>query len=52
MQEHLRAWLGDPQGRDQYATYRGDDVSIHWHGKPSQSEVAYERPPVKDKVRI
>ncbi|EJF62267.1 translation initiation factor eIF-3b [Dichomitus squalens] len=42
--EHLRAWLGDPQGRDQYATYRGDDVEIHWHGKPSQCEVAYSKP--------
>jgi len=39
----LRAWLGDPQGRDQYVTYRGDDVEVHWHGKPSQSEVAYNR---------
>ena len=43
MQEHLRAWLGDPQGRDQYATYRGDEVEIHWHGKPSQCEVAYSK---------
>ncbi|KAF8591896.1 translation initiation factor eIF-3b [Ramaria rubella] len=42
--EHLRAWLGDDQGRDQYVTYRGDDVAIHWHGKPSTTEVAYERP--------
>ncbi|PCH40766.1 translation initiation factor eIF-3b [Wolfiporia cocos MD-104 SS10] len=42
--EHLRAWLGDPQGRDQYATYRADEVEIHWHGKPSQCEVAFSRP--------
>lgn len=41
-QEHLRAWLADPQGRDQYVTYRGDDVEIHWHGKPSQSELAHK----------
>ncbi|KAI0686490.1 translation initiation factor eIF-3b [Cytidiella melzeri] len=41
--EHLRAWLGDPQGRDQYATYRGEEVQIHWHGKPSQCEIAHER---------
>ncbi|KAL5495196.1 PRT1 [Sanghuangporus weigelae] len=41
--EHLRAWLADPQGRDQYVTYRQDDVTVHWHGKPSQSGVAYER---------
>ena len=43
VQEHLRAWLGDSQGRDQYATYRGDEVEVHWHGKPSQCEVAHER---------
>ncbi|KAF9240876.1 translation initiation factor eIF-3b [Melanogaster broomeanus] len=41
--EHLRAWLADPQGRDQYVTYRGDDVEIHWHGKPSQCEIAYSK---------
>ncbi|THH20860.1 hypothetical protein EW146_g583 [Bondarzewia mesenterica] len=41
--EHLRAWLADPQGRDQYATYRGDEVEVHWHGKPSQCEVAYAK---------
>ncbi|KAG6829213.1 hypothetical protein H0H92_005278 [Tricholoma furcatifolium] len=40
--EHLRAWLGDPQGRDQYVTYRHEDVEIHWHGKPSQSELAFK----------
>ncbi|KAH9927290.1 translation initiation factor eIF-3b [Fomitopsis serialis] len=42
--EHLRSWLGDLQGRDQYATYRGDEVEIHWQGKPSQCEVAFSRP--------
>ncbi|KAH8096621.1 translation initiation factor eIF-3b [Cristinia sonorae] len=41
--EHLRAWLGDPQGRDQYVTYRGDEVEIHWHGKPSQCETAFSK---------
>jgi len=41
-QEHLRAWLADPQGRDQYVTYRGEDVEIYWHGKPSQCEIAYK----------
>lgn len=42
LQEHLRAWLADSLGRDQYVTYRGDEVSIRWHGRPSQCEVAYE----------
>ncbi|KAL4071027.1 translation initiation factor eIF-3b [Scleroderma citrinum] len=41
--EHLRAWLADPQARDQYVTYRGDDVEIHWHGKPSQCDIAYSK---------
>ncbi|KAL4245822.1 translation initiation factor 3 subunit B [Abortiporus biennis] len=41
--EHLRAWLGDPQGRDQYVTYRGDEVEVFWHGKPSQCESAYKK---------
>ncbi|KAJ3570248.1 hypothetical protein NP233_g4527 [Leucocoprinus birnbaumii] len=40
--EHLRAWLADPQGRDQYVTYRGEEVLIHWHGKPSQYEIAHK----------
>jgi translation initiation factor 3 subunit B len=47
LQEHLRAWLADLQGRDQYVTYRGDEVSIRWHGRPSQCEVAFE-----DNVRL
>ncbi|KAF5375109.1 hypothetical protein D9758_000175 [Tetrapyrgos nigripes] len=38
--EHLRAWLADPQGRDQYVIYRGEEVQIYWHGKPSQCELA------------
>ncbi|KIM25506.1 hypothetical protein M408DRAFT_331075 [Serendipita vermifera MAFF 305830] len=41
--EHLRAWLADPQGRDQYVTYRADDVTVYWHGKPAQTEIAEER---------
>ncbi|KAJ7225418.1 eukaryotic translation initiation factor eIF2A-domain-containing protein [Mycena pura] len=45
--EHLRGWLADAQGRDQYVTYRGEDVEIHWHGKPSQSELAM-KPDWKD----
>ncbi|KAF8216115.1 eukaryotic translation initiation factor eIF2A-domain-containing protein [Mycena galopus ATCC 62051] len=45
--EHLRAWLADPQGRDQYVTYRGEDVEIWWHGKPSQAELAM-KPDWKD----
>ena len=43
-QEHLRSWLTEPKGRDQFATYQADEVLIHWHGKPSHSGIAYERP--------
>ncbi|KAH7107082.1 translation initiation factor eIF-3b [Auriculariales sp. MPI-PUGE-AT-0066] len=39
--EHLRAWLSDPQGRDQYVTYRQDDVAVMWHGKTAQLQ--YEK---------
>jgi translation initiation factor 3 subunit B len=42
--EHLRAWLADPQGRDQFVTNRADEVIINWHGKPSQSGLAYKKP--------
>ncbi|KAJ7597144.1 eukaryotic translation initiation factor eIF2A-domain-containing protein [Mycena floridula] len=45
--EHLRAWLADPQGRDQYVTNRGDEVELHWHGKSSQCEIA-DKPDCKD----
>ncbi|EGO04783.1 hypothetical protein SERLA73DRAFT_173948 [Serpula lacrymans var. lacrymans S7.3] len=41
--EHLRSWLADPLGRDQYVTYRGEDVEIRWHGKSSQSGVSYSK---------
>ncbi|KAG8760272.1 Translation initiation factor 3 subunit b [Serendipita sp. 396] len=41
--EHLKAWLTDPKGRDQYATYRADDVTVFWHGKPASTEIAHER---------
>ncbi|KAG9006810.1 Translation initiation factor 3 subunit b [Tulasnella sp. JGI-2019a] len=30
-QEHLRWWLAD--GRDQFLTYRDQDVAINWHNK-------------------
>ncbi|KIY45493.1 translation initiation factor eIF-3b [Fistulina hepatica ATCC 64428] len=40
--EHLRSWLADPQGRDQYVTNQGDEVTIYWHGKKEQCEIAYK----------
>ncbi|KAF8337904.1 translation initiation factor eIF-3b [Cantharellus anzutake] len=41
--EHLRSWLADPQGRDQYVTYRDLAVTVFWYGKPNVSEVVLER---------
>jgi translation initiation factor 3 subunit B len=43
LQEHLKSWLADPQGRDQYVMYRGDELQVNWHGKPSQCEEAHTR---------
>ncbi|KAJ7180562.1 eukaryotic translation initiation factor eIF2A-domain-containing protein [Mycena filopes] len=42
--EHLRSWLADPQGRDQYVTHQADEVTVNWHGKRGQSSVAHKRP--------
>jgi translation initiation factor 3 subunit B len=42
-EEHLRAWLADEYGRDQYLIFQNDDVEIHWHGKPSQSDLDYKK---------
>ncbi|KZO96016.1 translation initiation factor eIF-3b [Calocera viscosa TUFC12733] len=42
--EHLRAWLGDQQGRDQYVTLRGDDLQVFWNGRNGASELVIGRP--------
>ena len=31
--EHLRSWLSDSMGRDQFAIYRGDKVGVFWNMK-------------------
>lgn len=43
MQEHFRAWLADPAGRDQFVMYRGDDVQIAWNNRNGAHDVAHER---------
>ncbi|KAG8769981.1 Translation initiation factor 3 subunit b, partial [Ceratobasidium sp. 428] len=30
---HMRSWLADPAGRDQFLTYVGDEVQIHWNAR-------------------
>nr|OQO16648.1 Eukaryotic translation initiation factor 3 subunit B [Rachicladosporium sp. CCFEE 5018] len=29
--EHLRWWLGDPEGRDQFIMFKADDVGVYWN---------------------
>ena len=41
-QEHLRSWLADPTGRDQYLTFRDQEVNVWWNGRNGNAE------PVKD----
>ncbi|RGB25416.1 eukaryotic translation initiation factor eIF2A-domain-containing protein [Rhizophagus diaphanus] len=41
--EHLRSWLTDPQARDQFVLYRGDDVSIFWNRKTEPPEEEHKR---------
>ncbi|KAF3926348.1 hypothetical protein AA313_de0202185 [Arthrobotrys entomopaga] len=42
-QEHLRSWLGDPRGRDQFVLFRGDTVGVHYNNKKDAPEMAVER---------
>ncbi|KAG8733657.1 Translation initiation factor 3 subunit b [Ceratobasidium sp. 414] len=30
---HMRSWLADPSGRDQFLTYVGDEVQIQWNAR-------------------
>ncbi|KAL9539140.1 hypothetical protein MBANPS3_010444 [Mucor bainieri] len=41
--EHLKSALMDPQARDQFVMYRGDDVSIFWNRKTESPEHVYSR---------
>lgn len=41
--EHLRWWLGDPNGRDQFVLYRGDSVAVFWNKKKDNPELIIER---------
>jgi len=37
--EHLRWWLGDKEGRDQYVMYHGEHVGIFWNETASPEQV-------------
>ncbi len=41
--EHLRSWLGDPEGRDQMVMFRGDKVGVFWNNKEEQPEPVVDR---------
>ncbi|KAI8979412.1 eukaryotic translation initiation factor eIF2A-domain-containing protein [Mycotypha africana] len=41
--EHLKSYLMDPQARDQFVMYKGDDVSIFWNRKTESPEHVYSR---------
>ncbi|KAJ9105519.1 hypothetical protein QFC21_001890 [Naganishia friedmannii] len=43
--EHLRSWLADPQGRDQFVTFRDTAVEINWCGRNATAERAVEPNP-------
>jgi len=43
LQEHFRAWLADPAGRDQMILYQGDDLRVGWAGKTGVTDIAHER---------
>ena len=37
--DHLRSWLGDQAGRDQYITFRDQDVNLYWNGRNGKADV-------------
>lgn len=41
--EHLRSWMADYGGRDQFVMFRGDEVSINWNRKADQPETVVAR---------
>ncbi|KJX92080.1 eukaryotic translation initiation factor 3 subunit B like protein [Zymoseptoria brevis] len=41
--EHLRWWLGDEEGRDQFVMYRGDNVGVFWNEREGQPDQVVDR---------
>lgn len=41
--DHLRWWLGDHEGRDQFVMYRGDNVGVFWNEKDGQPDSIVDR---------
>ena len=41
--EHLRWWVGDAEGRDQFVMYRGDHVGVFWNEAAAAPEQVVDR---------
>lgn len=41
--EHLRSWLGDYEGRDQFVMFAGDNVGIYWNQRNEEPENIVDR---------
>lgn len=39
----MRSWLGDPNGRDQFVMFRGDNVGVFWNNKKDPPEPIVDR---------
>jgi len=40
---HLKSWLKDPTGRDQFVIFRGDNVAVYWNEKDDEAEQQVNR---------
>ncbi|KAF2156786.1 translation initiation factor eIF-3b [Myriangium duriaei CBS 260.36] len=40
---HLKWWLSDPDGRDQFILFRGDNVGVYWNDKEDSPEQIIDR---------
>ena len=40
---HLRSWLGDPNARDQFVMFRGDNVGVYWNQKKDTPDEVVDR---------
>ncbi|KAG8623592.1 hypothetical protein KVT40_008568 [Elsinoe batatas] len=41
--EHLRWWLSDTDGRDQFVVYRGDNVGVYWNERDENPDPIVDR---------
>ncbi|KAF1355404.1 eukaryotic translation initiation factor eIF2A-domain-containing protein [Delphinella strobiligena] len=41
--DHLRWWLADNEGRDQFVLYRADNVGVYWNEREDQPDAIVDR---------